>query len=411
MPERMRVRLLGAEVGEIQRTESGNLQFQYNSDYGLLQTPISLSMPVGFVPYPKYRVLPFIQGLLPDNPNALRAIGSRFGVDPNDSFEILKHVGSEAAGALEFISESKSSPQQSQVLDESSIADRLIAKLDEYRSGRSSGVFMDRLSLAGAQPKLILSFDGRDWRLPGEDHISTHILKPVPDAWQNLDVIEHLTLRAASKLGLQVAKSEIREFSGVKAFVTERFDRKTELGKISRIHQEDLCQALSVKPEKKYQMEGGPSVKKIGRLLSTLPIESDRQHSAQQFFKQLVFNVFARCADAHAKNYSLVLEGNSVRLSPLYDSASTVLYSIPQESAMSIGGEYEFRKITNAGLIGEASHLHLDSQWALEVIESTREAILDAFSDAALEIRETVRTESVTATTREVLDRLAESLG
>ena len=410
MPEVMKVKLLGVDCGEITLADSGNIKFQYDSDYSLDSTPVSLSMPVGFIPYPKYRALPFIQGLVPDNPNALRALGLRFGIDPRDPFELLKHIGSEVAGALEFVSENSSEEHQSVILDDAEIARRLNAKLDEYRSGRASETFVDRLSLAGAQPKLVLNFDGKTWRLPGIDAISTHIIKPVPDAWQNLDVIEHQTLLAAQKLGLKTAKSEIKTFDGVECFVTERFDRKVLNGVTTRVHQEDLCQALSITPEKKYQFEGGPGIKKISKLLSSLPNEEDQKPAAEEFYKQLVFNVFARCSDAHAKNYSLVLQGRSVSVAPLYDAASTVLYPLPQESAMSIGGEYEFRKITDQGLLAEAETLGLNEQWAAEVIEKTKNGILDAFSDAAREITSVAQRDSVGETTAELLTALAKSL-
>lgn len=410
MPEKMRVKLLGVDCGELIRTDSGNIRFQYDQDYGTDQTPVSLSMPVGFTPYPKYRVLPFIRGLLPDNPNALRALGLRFGVDPSDPFELLKHTGSEVAGALEFVSESSTEARQSEPLGESEIASRLNAKFEEYRSGRSTEIFSDRLSLAGAQPKLVLSFDGENWRLPGEGVISTHIIKPVPEAWQNLDVIEHQTLLAAKRLGLKTARSEIKVFDGVEAFVTERFDRRVLDGVTTRVHQEDLCQALSVSPDKKYQFEGGPSIRQVSKLLTALPVESDRQTAAEEFYQQLVFNVFARCSDAHAKNYSLVLDNRSVKVSPLYDAASTVLYPLPQESAMSIDGEYEFGKITDAGLIAEAETLGLDKDFAVGVVNKIKSGIIDAFSDASKEINSAVQRDSVSQITTKLIDALDESL-
>lgn len=410
MPEMMKVKLLGVDCGELTRTDSGNINFQYHAGYGTDSTPVSLAMPVGFTPYPKYRVLPFIRGLLPDNPNALKALGLRFDVDPGDPFELLKHIGSEVAGALEFVSDKSPESYPSEPLDESAIAKRLNAKLDEYRAGRSAENFIDRLSLAGAQPKLILNFDGESWRLPGEGVISTHIIKPVPEAWRNLDVIEHQTLLAAKRLGLKTARSEIKVFDGVEAFVTERFDRRVLDGVTRRVHQEDLCQALSVSPDKKYQFEGGPSIRKVAKLLNSLPVENDRQTAAEAFYKQLVFNVFARCSDAHAKNYSLVLEGSNVTISPLYDAASTVLYPLPQESAMSIDGEYEFMKITEAGLIAEAKTLVLDQDWAAEVINKTKSAMLDAFSDAAKEINSGFQRDSVKLTTAVLIERLKESL-
>jgi serine/threonine-protein kinase HipA len=58
----------------------------------------------------------------------------------------------------------------------------------------------------------------------------------------------------------------------------------------------------------------------IARLFRELLVAADRRPTARAFYDALVFNVISACTDAHAKNYSVILEGRSVRLAPLYDS-------------------------------------------------------------------------------------------
>lgn len=60
---------------------------------------------------------------------------------------------------------------------------------------------------------------------------------------------------------------------------------------------------------------------------------------SDEFVRQLAFNVAIGNADAHAKNYSVLLAGSQVRLAPLYDSLPTYLYpKYDARLAMSIDG-------------------------------------------------------------------------
>ena len=45
----------------------------------------------------------FCRGLLPDNPAVVEAWGKRFQVSPRNPFDIIKHVGEDCAGALQFV--------------------------------------------------------------------------------------------------------------------------------------------------------------------------------------------------------------------------------------------------------------------------------------------------------------------
>jgi serine/threonine-protein kinase HipA len=104
--------------------------------------------------------------------------------------------------------------------------------------------------------------------------------------------------------------------------VIERFDRqRTRDGRLLRSPQEDLCQALSVPPELKYQAHGGPGIRDISALLQG----SDQpEHDRRAFFKAQVIFWLMAATDAHAKNFSVRLApGGRFRLTPLYDVLST----------------------------------------------------------------------------------------
>jgi serine/threonine-protein kinase HipA len=116
-----------------------------------------------------------------------------------------------------------------------------------------------------------------------------------------------------------------------------RYDRKVESeGQVIRLHQEDFCQALGRPPERKYQQEGGPTVKECISLLrewSTAPVLD-----VPSFVDALCFNLIIGNADAHGKNYSLIYADGKRSLAPLYDLVSTVMWpELSTRLAMNIG--------------------------------------------------------------------------
>ena len=68
-------------------------------------------MPLVLAEHRKRVVLPFLDGLLPDSAEARRAIAEHFGVNPANPVAILQHVGSDVAGALQFVAEGDDPPE------------------------------------------------------------------------------------------------------------------------------------------------------------------------------------------------------------------------------------------------------------------------------------------------------------
>lgn len=399
----LNVHLDGTLAGQLEQTPTGNITFHYDAEYRQdpSATPISLSMPVEFPQQPKRVALPFFEGLITDNLTARKAMAARFGVSANNPFALLQHMGADVAGALQILPEGVPSTDgpvgatDLTVLTTGEVEQELVSVLEEYRDGRAPVTRMGRFSLAGAQAKTALcrTTDSR-WAIPGEGTPSTHILKPASGDFRRIDVVEHLTMRAAAHLDLDVAETWLEDFGSVQAFVTTRYDRRIEGGRWRRLHQEDLCQALSVLPSKKYQRDdGGPGIAEASRLFSGLPAISDRAAVAEAFYRWLVFNVTLECTDAHAKNFALMLEGRSVTASPLYDLATFAPYQqngTPTYSAMKVGGEYRFEAISPAKLAAAAKTLRVDAGWASAEVERIRVGALEAFESA--------RDELVTAT-------------
>src|SRR5205807_5214462 len=111
--------------------------------------------------------------------------------------------------------------------------------------------FTGQFSLAGAQAKTaLLNLDGR-WGVPLGAAATSHILKPAVAGFDDHDLNEHICLDAARRAGLVAVRTSIARFDGESAIVIERYDRRLLDGRLVRIHQEDVCQALGIRPERK----------------------------------------------------------------------------------------------------------------------------------------------------------------
>ncbi|RFA11433.1 hypothetical protein B7R21_13345 [Subtercola boreus] len=385
----------GALCGSIEQAGGGNLLFHYDAGYRVRPhpTPLSLSMPLAAGVHKKRTVLPFLQGLLPDNDEALGAMARRFGVSARSPFALLEHVGSDVAGAVEIVgagidaSDADQGGSRVRPVDRAEIGLMLSHVVSEYTDGVPYDDPAGRFSLAGAQPKIALHrFGDGSWGVPEDSTPTTHILKPAVGQIRRLDVVEQLTMHAAAYLGLDVAETELETIAGWDVFVTRRYDRAYRDGVWRRLHQEDLCQALAVTPAKKYQhRDGGPGLSEIAKLLRSLPFEADRRAAGQAFYRAFVFNVVAGCTDAHAKNYSLMLEGAFVRLAPLYDLATYAPYwngVSPLNSAMSVGGEYRFDRIGGQNLAAAGRQFGVSPEDARDIVEATREGVVEGFEYA-----------------------------
>jgi len=357
MTDRLLALLHGQRIGQVHRNRQGRLRFVYAETWRQQPDafPLSLSLPLVVPEHPHEPIHAYLQGLLPDNDRILARWGQRFHVSARNPFGLLQAVGEDCAGAIQLVRPERESDLQSESdppitwLTEHDLAERLRTLQRDQSAWRQTGD-TGQFSLAGAQPKIALLNDGGRWGVPSGRTPTTHILKPPIPGYDGHVENEHLSLKLAHALGLPTAPTEVRRFEDEVVIVVRRYDRARDpqTGRWIRIHQEDLCQALSVTPERKYQSEGGPTPKTIGELLWTH--SSRAVEDLEVFTKSLAFNWLIGGTDAHAKNYALLhAPGRAVRLAPLYDVASALPYDrSPQrlKLAMKIGSKYRLHDIS-----------------------------------------------------------------
>ncbi len=379
----------GQLVGTLDAADRRSLRLTYDPDYAArpASTPLSVSMPLRVSPYLHATVHPYLWGLLPDNDRVLERWAREFGCSPTDVAGLLRGVGGDVAGAAQYVAPD-ATPEESMPGDVEWLIDDDVAQFlrDLRRDTTTWRPHPEgRWSLAGAQAKIALLYDqsADRWGIPCGATPTTHIVKPAIGGLDDFDVNEHLCLTAARRAGLIAATTSIRTFGTERALVVERYDRIVDdSGAVVRVHQEDLCQALSVHPDRKYEVDGGPRAEQLGRLIREVAGDRD----VARFFDALVYNWLVLATDGHAKNYSLLLSGHQVRLAPLYDIASALPHlDHPRNARMAhkIGGEYRPSFIQRRHWERMARSLGLGSDEAHARITALAERLPDALADAA----------------------------
>ncbi len=343
------------QVGVVRQDPRGRLSFTYDDSWRHARNayPLSISMPLAAAHHPHAKISPFLWNLLPDNEVILTRWGRRFQVSPGNAFALMGAVGEDCAGAVRFIREGRLDevPREGdggvEWLDEAAVAARLRALREDISAWRRLGD-EGQFSLAGAQPKTALLFDGKRWGLPSGRIPTTHILKPAVTDLDGHPENEHFCLDLAESLGLIAAATDVAHFGSEVALVVERYDRLTTDAGIRRVHQEDFCQALAVAPSNKYENDGGPGVVAVAKVLR----ENSRsaEEDIRSWVDALAYNWLIAGTDAHGKNYSVLIgTGGKVRLAPLYDVASALPYDdmyFPKlKLAMKMGGTYRLRDV------------------------------------------------------------------
>ncbi len=152
---------------------------------------------------------------------------------------------------------------------------------------------------------------------------TSHILKFDPQHYRNVPAYETFTTQLAASINLPVIDIVLHSIEGNRFVKIARYDRIWgNDNKIKRLHQEDVCQALGLGSEYKYQEDGGPSFADCFRLVQN--ISSNPVADAKNLLRWQIFNVLAGNSDGHAKNLSLLYaESGQIRLAPFYDLICT----------------------------------------------------------------------------------------
>jgi serine/threonine-protein kinase HipA len=273
----------------------------------------------------------YFDNLLPEEELRRVAAADAGLKDQDDAFALLQFLGAESAGSLTLLPPGVPLPQD-RALQPLGYPD-LSKRIRQLPRSSLSRRAPKRMSVAGAQHKLLAVVKGADLYEPVGATPSTHILKPDhPNAqiYPASAFLEQLTMRMAAAAGLSVPEVGLLHVPEP-VYVIERFDRKmdarlmrpesgAQAPAVQRLHIIDACQLLN---KSRLFKHSGATVE---ALRGAIERTGDILALPQRVFRWLVFNLLVANDDCHLKNLSFIVQANTISLAPHYDLLATGVY-------------------------------------------------------------------------------------
>jgi serine/threonine-protein kinase HipA len=310
------------------RRNGEEVSFAYDEAYlSSSAPPIATTLPLSTVPVTRVAgaVPPFFAGLLPEGVR-LSALIRQHKTSADDELTLLIAVGSDTIGDVRIV---PSGTRPTAVSDEIDIEDEhanfdaLFAAAVSPQSPRVS-----RTALAGVQVKISAG------RITLPTGSGRWILKLQPLEYPNIVENEAFFMRLASKAGISVAETRVvHDMNGRSALLVRRFDRSDVEGRVMRRAQEDACQLANRYPADKYLLSAREVCEAI------LNVSAIPRIDALRLVVAFAFSYAIGNGDLHAKNLSVGEDGEGLlRLTPMYDLVSTIVYIGNDRQALSVDG-------------------------------------------------------------------------
>jgi len=322
--------------------------FQYAPAFlasGIELSPITMPLLPRMYQFPSLPQVSFhgLPGLLADSlpdrfGNALiDAWLATQGRRPEDfnAIERLRYIGVRGMGALEF------APAKGPPLKRSATVqvDELVKLASEVLTHRASlqtsfapGRRHDGLqellrvgaSAGGARAKAIVAWNrdtnevrsgqvkapaGFDYWLLKFDGVSANKDKELEDP-KGYTVIEYAYALMAADAGIEMSASRLLEENGRRHFMTQRFDRLSDGGKLHML-------SLAALAHFDFNTAGAHSYEQAFDVIKRLRLS---MQTREQQFRRMIFNVVARNQDDHVKNIAFLMDkAGTWSLSPAFD--------------------------------------------------------------------------------------------
>lgn len=372
-------------MGRFEGPDTHTATFTYDDaylDWAMPRQQLGMSelLSLDFEPYAPAEYRPFVAGLLPEG-STLPALAQRYQVPRNDYLGLIAQAGCESIGALTFVADGVDKAEY-QPGYRHLTPDDMAAFRDNPERAVALQSGQVRLSLSGAQTKVAWALpedvdedDAKlsDWLVPYGTAASTHIIKVARKGEEDVAENELACSVLARRCGVPTAQvTRITELPG--GIAVKRYDRiwvgEGQRRHVARLHQEDLCQALGLMPDLKYQPTGLPT--SYVALVCNLLDETSADAGADRvmFARRLVLDYALGNADNHLKNSSLLyaVDWKSRRLAPAYDITCIPLTGYSTRMAYDIGNHRVLSDITADDIVSVARELHVTDVEMVKVI-------------------------------------------
>ena len=251
--------------------------------------------------------------------------------DHDDAFALLTYLGAESAGSLTLLAPGVALPDEialSELTDEA-LSHRI---RNIPRQTLSKGA-PKRMSLAGAQHKMLVVAKGDALFEPVGATPSTYILKPDhPDTatYPASAFNEFFTMRLARAARLKIPEVRMR-YVPEPVYLIERFDRLVDKKSlrtakaltapmVGRLHIIDACQLLN--KARTFKHSGAT----LDALVQVIDKTTNKIATRNGLFRWLVFNIVVGNDDCHLKNLSFHVGPDGIELARHYDLLCTGAY-------------------------------------------------------------------------------------
>ena len=352
----VRIEAVDMPLGSLAQKDGG-CRFAYAPEYLARADamPISLSLPLREEPYGDVETRAFFDNLLQEN-DQLQQTMDRERIARDDIVGLLRFLGADCAGAISCLPQGSGPVKipgdlaaDYDALPREELADIMRRLADKLPL---PDAVKDPTPVAGVQRKIALTeiSDGHyGLPKPGLRVPTTHILK-VPERGREREALQEATAtRLARAAAREVAIPALFESGDETGLLSLRFDRRIAGGGVTRIHQEDFCQALGLPALMKYERRGTDAARFSAAAVSDLLNRSNAPATERRsFMLSAFFNLAIGNTDNHAKNHALLYDTGPVpRLAPLYDLQPVRLTGrYTDELAFRIGGADRFDTMT-----------------------------------------------------------------
>jgi len=343
------VLLWGRTIGAVALAEGAHIAaFQYAPAFlssGIELSPITMPLSPRVYQFPSLRQVSFhgLPGLLADSlpdkfGNALiDAWLATQGRRPENlnAVERLCYIGVRGMGALEF-APAKGPPLRRSAKVQVDELVKMASKVLTHRAslqvsfapGRRHDGLQEILrvgtSAGGARAKAIVAWNrepnevrsgqvkaplGFDYWLLKFDGVSANKDKELEDP-KGYTVIEYAYTLMANDAGIEMSESRLLEENGRRHFMTRRFDRLSDGGKLHML-------SLAALAHFDFNSTGAYSYEQAFDVIKRLELP---MRAREQQFRRMVFNVVARNQDDHVKNIAFLMDKTGAwSLSPAFD--------------------------------------------------------------------------------------------